>query len=77
MTTTRWAVATVSLMVVWTAAVLVQQMFKGGGVVSARACYNDPTCGDVPGWTPWLVWIAGLVVVGLVALVALMWARRH
>jgi heme A synthase len=57
--------------VAWTVLIVFIQTFKGGSV-GGRACWDDPTCGEI-WWIPPLAWIVGLIVI---ALVARFWVRR-
>jgi hypothetical protein len=45
----------------WSLLMLLVQTFKGGSV-GGRACYTDPTCGEI-GWIPTATWIVGLLVI--------------
>jgi hypothetical protein len=45
----------------WSLLMLLVETFKGSSV-GGRACYTDPTCGEI-GWIPTATWIVGILVI--------------
>ena len=61
-------------MVGWSLLNLFVQAFKGGSV-GGRACYTDPTCGEV-GWVPTVFWIAGMLIILVIGFIVRSPGRR-
>jgi hypothetical protein len=52
---------TIVAAIAWSLVILFTESFKGTNV-GGKACYTDPTCGEV-GWIPTATWIGGILVI--------------